>query len=95
MKLENSSKTTKNDIAFSIDKVRLPLIGVRDKVTIKELAVNTDKIICSFLMALVYFFVAIEEADYQVFSASNDFSKDDLKYTQMKDEWSIWSFFNR
>jgi len=43
------------------------------------------------LLALIYLFVALEEIDHQVFSAS----KNHVASQQEWDEWSIWNFVER
>ncbi len=47
-----------------------------------------DKIICAIIIVIGYLFVALEEADYQILSASCDANSEDII---SNDSWSLGS----
>ncbi len=79
------------EFKFSTNNVKLSSSGNASQQNIFDF----DRIICWFLILLSYLFVALEEADYQVLSASLDADNQD---TISDDSWSLmnlFSFFRR
>ncbi len=90
-KAKSAFPSTK-ELNFRESKLRLPLVGIPSKALLQALSIDTDKIICSFFMALVHLFAALEEADYQVLSATKKLDDDNL----IEDNsWSIYSLIRR
>ena len=67
------------------------LFGIPLDRLIHAVGVNTDTIICHFLIAFAYLFVALEEADYQVLSALDQDSGNFKTDISDRDEWSLKS----
>ncbi len=74
MQSQNSMPVNQNKISFKTSTINFPLFGVPIKDLIRAVAIDTDKIICTFILAFAYLFVVLEEVDYQVLSSSNQFS---------------------
>ncbi len=60
----------------------------------REFAIDTDKIICNFILAIVYLFVALEEADYQVLIAAEKNEDEFANSTNFYDSWSLKSLIS-
>ena len=73
-------------INYSIYNLKL----VKNSLTTEEFQKSffhiAEKVVYTFILALVYLFLALEEIDHQVFSASEN----NLVSEEEFDEWSIW-----
>jgi len=70
--------------------IKFALLGIPVDKLISVLKFDTDKIICNFIFALLYLFVALEEVDYQILAAS----KKSLSNTLVDDlYWPLPSMF--
>ena len=74
--IESHGKETA--IGVKLEKISIPV-----KEIIRALSIDTDKIICTFILAIAYLFVALEEVDYQILSFLN-------KYPQLHSATSLF-----
>ena len=94
MDLKNSNTPKKTGIKFKTDKVKLPLLGLSTQKLV-GFGIDTNWIISNFILALIYLFVALEEADYQILSASKTSENENFDMLDENDPWALKSLLFR
>ena len=79
----------KNKFKFDIYKVKVFRIYQLEKSDLIIFSNAIDTVISFFLLAIIYCFVALEEADFQTLKASKGVNILDVE----SDEWSLWKLF--